>query len=1072
MEQWDSNNKNTLRKYIDTLFQVSFEGSLKGVVFDIVSMDTTQIDDYFINQDDISYYSHSFHENEIVEPYSPFLASIKSYFSKISKEKTEEIFEQLNIYYLHRSLFMNYFYDESIVREVPLLRMEVYFEEVKIMKGIIELLKYIGATTDMVFFLSELHLAKASTIRLLHYLLAEEDLNILFIGTINLDLLSDQEETMNFDKLIELIDEKEWIITLSQEFISERSYSDFQPISEQGQVNNITLCIEFLAILDAIDYGRRIYIEFSNQATISKEKLYLKVLKQLGRSYYLLKEKEAALFYDNMALSIARDEENRVEICEINIRLGYDYSIRKETQIAKKYAKSALEMAKKIGSETLEYECMFLRFIIDVETTSSYIESDEEWFNALIDRTVTRGYDNYLSMIYTNPYQLHDNFTPLKATRFDKGIEIAMKMRNDHQLSVAYHNRGIVYSRNGHINEAFKYYKKSQEIKERIGDSKRLAYIYNSLGYYYFITEHYDLSHSEYVRSFNASAESRDYDEVGMTLYNIGLNAFSYGRYTKACEYISMLLKLMKTCGLDTLRYHSKRNIYDIYVIALIKSGNENKGKDLYNKLKIWGIKSIEEKAEETFIDYMTDFYYYYHEESAEDYLNKAEVLVPMEETTLLHFRKFLMVEKALYYKLKGDMSYKQVIKNAKKEFSIEDSLETIQKLELINKSNDTSLQEKGLTELQDISRDFNQIIYTAKIDQNLLKLKNRLNEINFLNIVQNMLISEDNTEDLLLRFQQLIHGNTIVEKSFCRILKQGKYANVNLQDTKLVINEIYAERIYSYIGDKTKPHLTYSGNANLMVLKKVYGYSSIMYLPIYVDHHRKVEFVFMTQRNDSKLLQDDLGVMTLIGRQIGEAIERINKNKALKAMNHKLKILSDTDLLTGLNNRNALETYLQEEQLKINDGQISNIIILFVDLDNFKVYNDTYGHSIGDEILIQFGKILKEVTKRSDFVARFGGDEFVVLLKDKTEEEAHQIAHAIYNKIKEHNYFEGTISHLLESKIQIPKEKRLSCSIGMSILDELKEKDMDQLLKISDQALYKAKSLGKDQVQKSNVES
>lgn len=1057
--------------FIQELYDTSFDEHLRSVVFDAVSLDHEAIKLYFGSFDDLYLVDHVFTEDEYLYPYHPYLTIIKDYFSKHSREVTENILKDNKVYSLHLSTFMSFVYGETFIRQQEVLRDEVYYEQKLFMEEIVRLLQYITLYEDVVIYLGDLHYSGDSTIELTRYIIeSAQDLGILLVATFDTDLIDVEEEKMIHQEFVSAVDQQDMMVRIEVDYVDESGYVYRSQISEKEIFGYMETCFAFLAIKDCIHYGKNLYVKYNNRLESGDEKKFIDLLKILGKTHFIMKDREGALFYDNMAYSLAVSIDHKWDVCECKINLGYDYSINGQFGLARKHANDALKEAKELGYETLIYKAIFLGFIIDKE--SLYIEShtNEEDVNRLIEATKDREYYNYLSMIYTNPRELHDNYDAVKESRFSQGIELATHIGNDHQLGVAYHNQGIIYSQIGQIHLAYEYYQKSMVIKERIADKKRLSYIYNSMGYYYLLTEDYAKGHIEYLKSLNSSGDTADYHEVCMTLFNMVLNAFLCGKYTLVCDFVGKLIKMMKVARIQDIKYHSRKMIYDLYIISLVKCRNMSKAKDIYNKVRIWKIKPIENKKEEYFISEMMEFFMSHVDAVKEEHLVNAEKYVSEDEVSLFHLRKFYFVEKILYYKNLDSNYYKRLGKMILKEMDT-DSMVTTEKVTTIINQKGMTLLSEPVDDFRNIDVDFDKILYTAKINQSLLKLRNRINEISFLNVVQNMLVTVDNISNMFIRLQQLIHGNTKVEKIYCRILKSKGYSKLNLENQKLVINEVYADRIFHYVADKSKPSILKGGNINFRTLKKVYGYSSIMYLPIYVGDKRRAELIFMTTDSFVKLNQDDLGIFTLVGRQVGESIERIENNRAMKAMNIKLSHLSRTDLLTNLYNRNALEDKLQEDKARIEKKEIDKLIILFIDLDNFKYYNDTFGHAIGDQILVYFSGFLKGVTKDEDFVARFGGDEFVVLLENQEEENAHQIAHEIYRKIKDFHYFERIIGQIMGKRVQIPKEFRLSCSIGMSSLEDDESHDVDDLLKAADYALYEAKREGKNRLKKAGSE-
>ncbi|HMK61434.1 MAG TPA: EAL domain-containing protein [Dissulfurispiraceae bacterium] len=154
-------------------------------------------------------------------------------------------------------------------------------------------------------------------------------------------------------------------------------------------------------------------------------------------------------------------------------------------------------------------------------------------------------------------------------------------------------------------------------------------------------------------------------------------------------------------------------------------------------------------------------------------------------------------------------------------------------------------------------------------------------------------------------------------------------------------------------------------------------------------------------------------------------------------------------DSLTGLANRALLIDRLQHAFIRSIRNSEHTFAVIFLDLDRFKVINDSMGHNIGDQLLVEVSKRLKECVRSGDTVARLGGDEFVILVEDLDEaDQAKQTAERIQDVLKEPFVIGGT-------------EMFVSCSIGIAFSspEYLKAEDM---LRDADTAMYHAKEKGK----------
>ena len=128
----------------------------------------------------------------------------------------------------------------------------------------------------------------------------------------------------------------------------------------------------------------------------------------------------------------------------------------------------------------------------------------------------------------------------------------------------------------------------------------------------------------------------------------------------------------------------------------------------------------------------------------------------------------------------------------------------------------------------------------------------------------------------------------------------------------------------------------------------------------------------------------------------------------ALKDRDEKLQRLANCDPLTGLLNKQNFKGLLTQELRRVTDEGDSSALI-FIDLDEFKFINDSLGHAAGDRLLVQVAGLLTERTRESDVLARFGGDEFVVVARSVSEEEAESITQSILTGMQEYVFVEIT---------------------------------------------------------------
>lgn len=164
-----------------------------------------------------------------------------------------------------------------------------------------------------------------------------------------------------------------------------------------------------------------------------------------------------------------------------------------------------------------------------------------------------------------------------------------------------------------------------------------------------------------------------------------------------------------------------------------------------------------------------------------------------------------------------------------------------------------------------------------------------------------------------------------------------------------------------------------------------------------------------------------------------------------------KLEKIAHEDALTGLDNRRKFNEDIKSMFELYSRKHINSLTLIILDIDDFKKVNDTLGHLVGDKVLIRFGEILKDSLRKSDFIARWGGEEFSLLLPETPDEEVLKIAQKIRISIKD----DEVINKLVGGSI--------TSSFGLGRLNH--NESIDAFVSKVDSALYKAKGLGKDTI-------
>lgn len=252
----------------------------------------------------------------------------------------------------------------------------------------------------------------------------------------------------------------------------------------------------------------------------------------------------------------------------------------------------------------------------------------------------------------------------------------------------------------------------------------------------------------------------------------------------------------------------------------------------------------------------------------------------------------------------------------------------------------------------------------------------------------------------------------------------------------------------YLFVNEK---HLSRLGLSEDVILGK--NYSEFHPPEDAKEFAKMVNMVFKTSESDQhehRSYRDDryfIRTLSPVKDAYGKvtAVTIVSKDiSQLKMMEKKLRALSITDELTGLYNRRGF-LVLAEQQLRLADRNRTGIFMLYADMDKLKMINDNFGHEEGDRAIMEVAKILRAMYRKSDVIARIGGDEFVVIPVGTSEDNKDIIAYRLQENLEKRN-----------------KEKKgaynLSLSVGITYYDPENPCTIDELLSHGDKMMYEQK--------------
>ena len=353
--------------------------------------------------------------------------------------------------------------------------------------------------------------------------------------------------------------------------------------------------------------------------------------------------------------------------------------------------------------------------------------------------------------------------------------------------------------------------------------------------------------------------------------------------------------------------------------------------------------------------------------------------------------------------------------------------------------------------------------LHFVRLDAALNHLHRRIMEINFLNSLQSVLASSSGTADIIRKTGDLISGTSI--GTFCAIGTAPEntepdafpfscelvYSSLPLNDeqTKFLFETVLEEcATEERLADGQFRNSAHAG------WKEIYHAA---YIPLSARSRFYGFILVLSEKKEITITPDDLRTLSIAAKQVTTAIE-------LKIATEKLLRSATIDTLTGVCNRQELQRKIETERQRVfryKNSRKNRFCVLFIDLDNFKYYNDTFGHPTGDAVLKYFIRVLEASVRNVDVIGRLGGDEFIIMMPETPQKNSVILAQRIFEKLKDHEAFTSAVRK--DTSAEIPADKKLGCSIGIAEYDPRQNTTVETLLASADRALYDAKKSGKN---------
>lgn len=971
-------------------------------------------------------------------PLAPFLDILQ-----INKPSQSDI--EKYSYLLHQNIFSAFFKDGTIVeRKEPIVMEEMDFEKIRMKQTILSFIEKYADRSFLVlncqmigenalFILKELHSIKLKG----KFIFCFDNMDIdnspsyvkEFLNSIAGSYNYYAINTGDFSSLKHsfcVYDENNSFEVLINKLRAMRVFMDFH------QAYNLIKKIDAKNIVDEMEDSQNRLMNF-----------------EMGLIAYYYKDTDFATFCLSNVIESEIDDE--IDCCALYI-MACLASEKNMSTPALRYVNKGIAKAKRICDRKSLAILTMEEYIITEKRDSEF--STDKYFNAISLLDDVGFINNKIRVSLGIPYGVvYDNsLRNAMHVQIEKTMKETKSIENKFGLSTAYHWMGIIMTYEGRKNNAFEWYQKCFSLRKEIGDMLSILKITNGLSFEYFIDSKYKIAYDMLNDCILSLLDSHDYPEIIITLYNYGRTCFYSKNISFAYDIFQCIFNLLNIFEISDLSGNSFMPEFNDIIVYMglidFYRGEYNRAKiNLYNlsnnNKKIGVIEnylchylSACIEINDGNVDIALENFNSFIDEIISKKFNQDHIIIFMCYEFALLLKKNKRYNEAHSIFLKGNA------------IAVEKGIE-----HYTNGQTDWSLEEYEKVHIPFTPFKIKLSLLEEKAEKEKLvnQLHRRLRDSKFLNKLVTKHIGKANDVSFINSALQAVFDYTIASAVFL--------AEKTVENGWNILGNIIRDQIDSPTNEE------WESLVKDEKIVRVYTYANDR--EVILINLSKFEFT----GGVIILLQQNMHVSIEERNILNVAAANIQAQLIMLKQNEYLSKISSTDQLSKLNNRRALLEHLsvQSEMIRRYDKKRSvhmRETICFLDLDNFKYYNDTYGHEAGDLLIMCFSRLMNKIYRKVDFVARFGGDEFVVLLPNTDCSEAYRAAERLYEGLEKEEYFIPELHKMFGKDIKVPKEKYLNFSMGICSNEEIDDiSDLETIMSRADQALYYSKQHKKGSV-------
>ncbi len=920
-------------------------------------------------------------QQETFLPYHPFLGWIKNLLPQ--EIDPSILLEDAGVYFFQRPVFQNYLWGTHLERE-EILPYEEKWEEDQFHHSIWKLMVHLLDGHVGIFVIENAQELGPSTMKaLLSWRKKNLQGRILFLLAQNQESLPSESRHADFwEDFVEALGTWKQTTPAKRKTAQAKRLRRYSLRDLSTALLDLQRLLDFFCLDEADDLATRLYTFYQRHPRSFPEDHLIWMLELYGWCQYRCGRTLQALNVWAHQLSLipshswaARSKATR--------HLAKCFLVLREDQKASAMSFRALELAR----QSQDQVAVFYAMHVVLWSEQNYPTLDPVHWKKEFRKFLELGQEldkvNALAFWLVNPYLMDSVEQVSEATYYQQwGIELCEKYQNYFLLSYGYLNIGYFWSIKGEYEKVLESYQKSEDLKYRIGRVEELPQVYNSRGYFLMNIGNYAEAHVNFTKALTGLYHYRSTVEIGLTLFNLAINAFRAEHWERAERDFQRLYTFMRNLGIQGLIYHGKREVMIYLGLCHVHQGNITKA--LENWLKINQEPPNTANWEEHLLLLILKANIYYFENGRES----LPLVYQEAENHLIKHKIDLRFLVPWFYHYFGQMFYKSGMEDMAVQCWKKGYMESFQlpnatiRQRLQNKLNGI-YDEPPPLELPDPTRETVEwILDTAREYKHIREVQKNKATVDILMNFQELLSSLTGEEEIIYDSMRVVErgflfdGVVLFESVTGNqkvVFQSPSIDEETMNIIKGIIPEFRNRGSFLFIPDVSLEPWNYKDVHPSFGLIFI-GSDFIGEYQLYLSARFALQFSYTA--HEEKVLQLMVGQLTnLIGRR--------RREKSLFEENLLLKKWVYKDALTGIFNRRGMMEKIQEEISRLSRYNKGTCTLLVMEIVNIDRINSGMGYFGGDTILKAMASHLDRMVRAVDVVGRLGGALFCLLLPE-----------------------------------------------------------------------------------------